>query len=79
MNREEAVEGIKRHAEAILNLAKEVGISDYVDVAVIDGSINLTNSPYSRHQEDGLGFDLYHRDGEWRDIFEIVLRNRSNG
>lgn len=66
MTKEEAVEGIKRHAEAILAIAKEIGTEDYLSMAIVNGRISVDNQP--KHSgEDGLGIDLYYAyDGEWR-------------
>ena len=68
MNKEEAVEGIKRHAEAILNLAKTIGVDDYLSMAIVDGHIMVNNRYYDTHSEDGLGFSFSYFDGEWCDI-----------
>ena len=68
MNKEEAVEGIKRHAEAILNLAKAIGVDDYLSMAIVDGHVMIDNNPADRHTEDGVGVRLYYLDGEWEDL-----------
>ena len=78
MTKEEALEGMKRHAEAILNLAKEIGVSDYIDMGIVDGHISIGNNPYSRHLEDGLGFDLHYNGKVWNDVFKFMTGRSSN-
>ena len=68
MNKEEAIEGIKRHLEAILSLTKECGIDDYLNMAIVGGRIMLNNDYGETHAEDGLGVNLYYKDGEWSEV-----------
>lgn len=65
MNKEEVVEGIKRHLEAILNLTKEIGIDDYLNMAIVDSHISIDNNPTERHKDDGLGIRMHYCDEEW--------------
>jgi hypothetical protein len=63
MTKEEGVEGIKRHTEAILNIAKEIGVADYLSIAIVRGNINVDNNPSDR--KDGLGINMYYCDEKW--------------
>lgn len=65
MSKEDGIEAIKRHLEAIDEIICEMGCPDYLDASIMDGHISINNDYTRMHKEDGLGFALCRINGEW--------------
>lgn len=52
MTKEEGIEAIKRHLEAIENIAKELGSEDFFILSVQGEHLSFHNGPAENHAED---------------------------
>lgn len=63
MNKEEGIEAIKRHLEAIENIAKELGES-YLSLCILNDHISFSNGPSEgRTAEEQI--HVCRIEGEW--------------
>lgn len=67
MTREEGIEAIKRHLEAIASIAMILGTDDYLVLAVQGDSLSFNNGPAQKRVEEDR-IHVYRINGAWHEL-----------